>query len=135
MMERNTGFLYSDNIDVMNEAESILETITDYLQKLEGAPAVVLVCLSGLVLGFILKRLKNFPNNGIPICVILWGGIVYPLIADANNDLTLRVWLIRNLMIGVITGFLTWLLHNKILKRYLDRMTSKNGTGPNPNAS
>ncbi len=115
----------------MNQAESILETITDYLQKLEGAPAIILVILSAIVLGYALRRLKRFPNNGIPVVVILWGGIVYPLIADANNDLTLRVWLVRNVTIGLITGFVAWVFHNKILKRYLDRFIVKDDSEAN----
>ncbi len=112
----------------MNSVESILETVTDYLQKLEGAPAIILVALSAIVLGYVLKRFKTFPNDAIPIVVILWGGVVYPLIADANNDLTLRVWLVRNVTIGLITGFVAWIFHNKILKRYLDRFIVKDET-------
>lgn len=112
----------------MNQVESILETVTDYLQKLEGAPAVLLVVLSAIVLGYVLKRFKSFPNDAIPIVVILWGGVVYPLIADANNDLTLRVWLVRNVAIGLITGFVAWIFHNQILKRFLNKLSSKEET-------
>lgn len=112
----------------MNQIESILETVTEYLQKLEGSPAVLLVVLSAIVLGYVLKRFKTFPNDAIPIVVILWGGVIYPLIADANNDLTLRVWLVRNVAIGLITGFVAWVFHNQILKRFLNKFSSRDET-------
>lgn len=112
----------------MNQIESILENSIDYLQKLEGAPAILLVVLSAIVLGYVLRRIKGFPNNGIPVVVVLWGGIIYPLIADANNDLTLRVWLVRNVAIGLIAGFVAWIFHNKILKPYLDKFIVKEET-------
>lgn len=104
----------------MNQIEAFLENSIDYLQKLEGAPAIVLVALCGIVLGYVLKRFKRFPNDGIPVAVILFGGVLYPLIADANNDLTLRVWLVRNVIIGLIINFVAWIFHNKLLKRFLD---------------
>lgn len=119
----------------MNSIEDLLEQITDTLQKLYGLPAGTLVLFSCIVIGYVLKLFKKFPNDGIPIAVILWGGVLYPLIADSDNDLTLRVWLVRNLIIGLVIGFAAWLLHNKILSKLEEKLGlfgEKTTTTPDP---
>lgn len=110
----------------MNGIETFLQQITDYLQKLEGAPAAMLVLIACIIVGYALRYIKRFPNDGIPVAVILFGGVFYPFIADSNNDLTLRVWLIRNALIGLAIGFAAWLVHNQILSRIEDKF----GLGP-----
>lgn len=97
--------------------EDTLETLINYLQKLAGLPAAALTVAVCIVTGYVLKCLKKFPNEAIPVIVILMGGVLYPLIADANNTWTLRVWIVRNAGIGLVFGLVAWLIHNQILKR------------------
>lgn len=97
--------------------ETTLQQISELLQnKLNGAPADLLVLIVCWVVGYLLRWIKRFPNDGIPIVVILMGAVVYPLIADDNNEITLRVWLVRNVAIGFGLGFGAWLTHTFILK-------------------
>lgn len=105
----------------MDTIESTLNQLTDLLQKLYGLPAGALVIVGCVVLGYVLRFWKGFPNQAIPVAVILFGGVVFPVIADANNDLTLRVWLVRNLLIGLAIGFIAWIAHNKFLKPIEDK--------------
>lgn len=113
--------------------EDTLETLIDYLQKVAGLPACALTVAVCVVAGYALRLIKKFPNDGIPLVVILLGGVLYPLIADANNTWTLRVWIVRNAGIGLVFGMAAWLLHNQILKRIEDRYfpgTSSPPTAP-----
>lgn len=106
----------------MNTIESFLQEFANLLSKLDGAPAAVLVLLGCITIGYILKCWKSFSNQLIPPVVILLGAIFYPVIADSNNDIPLRVWIIRNVFIGLIIGLASWLLHNKILSKLEDRL-------------
>ena len=110
----------------MNEIELFIDGIVDKLHKFEGAPAIVLVIVGCWIVGYLLRFWKRFPNDGIPIAVTLFGGVIFPLIADANNELTLRVWLVRNLLIGLGAGWFSWLSHNKVLSKIEDKL----GLGP-----
>lgn len=101
----------------MNQVEDTLSKTVDWLQKLDGAPAIALVLFTCIMLGTILRFVRKFPNDGIPVAVVLWGGLFYPLIASDNNDITLRVWLVRNVLIGLIAGFVAWLVHKAIISR------------------
>lgn len=117
----------------METIETELQHVIDMLQKLNGAPALLLVGLVCIITGYALKWVKKFPNEGIPLAVIFMGGVVYPFVADANNDIPLRVWIIRNAMIGLVVGFVAWLVHNKFISKIEDRITGRISVSNPPN--
>lgn len=108
-----------------------METIDkalSYLDKLQGLPGVALVFLSAIVIGYAWRFIpaKWFPNQAIPVAVIVWGAFAMSLIADARaSTMPLRVWILRNLIIGAVIGFAAWLTHNLILSRIEDWLGSK----------
>ena len=104
--------------------ENSLDQITHSLQSLAGAPASTLIIIGCIILGFVLKRIKIFPNDAIPVVVVLTGAVLYPLIADDRNDLPLRVWIIRNALLGLAHGFAAWLIHNQVLSRIMPKKES-----------
>ena len=107
----------------MNEIDTFIETFVDKVQQLEGAPAALLVLLICLIFGYVLKFVKSFPNRGIPLAVILCGGPMKLVLSEFYKDQTpLRIWIVRNLVIGCCIGFVAWLLHNKILSRLEDKL-------------
>jgi hypothetical protein len=92
----------------------------DWLLKLQTLPAVILVFLSCIVFGYAWRfiRFKWFPNDAIPVAVILWGSLAMCLAADpASSGMRMRIWIIRNVMIGAIVGFLAWVTHAALLKK------------------
>lgn len=105
----------------METLDTLLTQLVDYLQRLYGAPAIVLVFFSCIVMGYCLRAFKRFPNDGIPVAVILWGGIVFSLIAP-KTDIPLRVWIGRNVLIGLIAGYVAWLIHNRLIKKAEERL-------------
>lgn len=100
----------------MDTIESYIDQAVDILQKIAGLPAIALVAISCLVVGYVLRFFKRFPNDAIPVVVVIWGAVWYTCVADANNTIPLRVWLFRNVAIGLIIGCGTWLLHRYGLK-------------------
>lgn len=102
--------------------EQILDSAVDWLHQIDGAPAGLLCIFVCIALGYVLRLIQSFPNNAIPVVAILAGGAFYPLIADANNDIPLRVWIVRNLGIGLVYGLIAWLLHNQVLSRLEDKL-------------
>lgn len=114
----------------MDTIETALEELSKFLSSLYGAPAAILVVLSCLVVGYGLKFIKRFPNDAIPLTVILWAAVFYPIIADDKNDLSLRVWLVRNVLFGLVCGFIAWLMHNKLLSKLEDRFLLFQGDKP-----
>lgn len=97
---------------ITDSLEEMLRWVTDTLGKLYGLPGYVLVFLLCLVAGFVLKRSRWFPNDGIPLTVICLGGLVNSLIADPKADtLPLRIWVVKNVVVGLIIGFAAWQAH------------------------
>jgi hypothetical protein len=105
----------------MNSLESLLDTLSNFLNGLYGIPATALVALTCIVWGYVLRFVKSFPNNGIPLAVILWGAILLPVIADGNSKLPFRVWLVKNILVGLVTGFVAWIIHKQALSRLEDK--------------
>lgn len=92
--------------------------------KLMNAPAGVVVALFAIALGYVLKISAFFPNNRIPLVIVLFTAVVFPILeacADtmaAKEHVALRVPI--NVLIGFIIGFLAWAFHAQILKKFVD---------------
>src|SRR6266576_2651788 len=80
-----------------------LNQLLQWLDKIQGLSAVALVFLSCIVVGYALRFIKRFPNDGIPVVVILWGALAMLIIADLRaSTMPARIWTTRNLLVGLI---------------------------------
>lgn len=93
-----------------------LETFYQWNNALLGAPVGVLVGLLCLALGYALKVIPCIDNKWIPTAVIVAGVIFFPLLSERGETIY-RIWIAKNIVLGFIVACLTWLLHNKLLKR------------------
>lgn len=105
----------------MDSIETLLDQAAKALNQLYGLPAGLLVLVSCIVVGYVLRLVKRFPNDGIPVVVILWGGAFLPLLADIESEMPWRVWFVKNLLVGLTIGLAAWLLHNKVISKIEDR--------------
>lgn len=110
----------------MNEIHRVNEWINElveFLNHLYGLPGIALVALMCLLGGYFLKSQHWFPNQGIPTALVILGAALLPLISDfRDSPLPLRVWLVRNLVVGALVGLGTWAFHRLILKRIEDKI-------------
>ena len=102
----------------MQNIDEWINQVVDLLNKLYGLPGIALVALMCLLGGYALRLCKCFPNNGIPLVVVIFGAAILPLISDfRSSPLPLRVWLVRNILVGALIGLCTWLFHNSVIKK------------------
>jgi hypothetical protein len=109
--------------------ETIDKVITE-LSKIQGWPAVALVFASCIVVGYIWKGMKLswFPNEAIPMAVIAWGAFAMTMSADVRaTGYSLRLWLFRNVLIGLTIGFTAWMSHYFIISKIEDWLSAKFG--------
>src|SRR5262249_39399457 len=105
-----------------------LNQLLSALDKIQGLPAAALVCFGCIVFGYILRFIKPFPNQGIPVAVILTGAVGMLLLADPRaSSMPARIWTMRNLLVGLIIGFVAWMLHKFVLTRVEKWIASKVG--------
>jgi hypothetical protein len=89
-----------------------LDPLLAWLDKLQGLPAAGLAMVSCLAVGYILRYVKFFPNDGIPVAVTFWGAIAMMFLADPRaTTMAPHVWIVRNFCIGLVLGAGSWLLH------------------------
>lgn len=101
----------------MNSIDDFIAYAVQLLNTLNGLPALALVFVTCIAFGYFLKFVNWFPNTGIPTAVVLMGAIVYPIVADPTIEMPLHIWIIRNTLIGFITGLAAWLVHNLVIKK------------------
>lgn len=83
----------------------------------------MLVLLSCLVLGYLLKTVKRFPNDGIPLAVVMWGILFSFCTAPSKpENIANLAWRMRNVMLGLIIGYASWVLHYYLLSRLEDKI-------------
>ncbi len=100
-----------------------VDKLLSELNKVQGWPAVALVFASCIVVGYMWRfiKLKWFPNDAIPVFVIIWGAFAQSMLADARPEGgSLRLWIVRNVAVGLTIGFVAWLTHNLVLSRVED---------------
>lgn len=108
--------------DIWN-IEGWLESAQSILSKLYGLPGGVLVLLSCIAVGYVLRLWKWFPDKAIPVVAIIWGPIFNTLLADPkSDDLPLRVWICKNVLVGLLIGVIAWVVHNKVIARFEDKI-------------
>ena len=108
----------------------LIDKAIGVLNQLYGLPAFALVFCSCIVVGYILRFVKRFPNDGIPVAVVLWGGIIMTLVADTRaTSMPARVWVVRNILVGMIFGLVAWLTHKVALSRLEDWIVAKFNLG------
>ncbi len=94
------------------------EQTFDAVHSLYGLPGYALVLLTCIIVGYIMKIMKWFPNEKIPAVVIAWGIVFNLLSADTRDaSVPVRLYIVKNLLIGMIIGFIAWLIHNRWLSR------------------
>jgi hypothetical protein len=107
----------------MEQLNDTITQIVEMLGKLYGLPAFGLVFIVCLAVGYGLRLWKKFPNDGIPLAVILCGPVFLPLIADpAADSIPWRIWFFKNFLIGLIVGVAAWVAHNKLLSKFEDKI-------------
>lgn len=90
-------------------------------QYLLGAPSGVLVAAVAIVIGYVLRTIPQFNNKYIPLFVVVFCTVIFMLIAPARlPEMPERIWLVRNLCIGLIIGFASWTFHAQLLARFVD---------------
>jgi hypothetical protein len=113
----------------MNTIETFFTQATSMVDRLYSLPVGVLVMLLCIVAGYIFRCVKRFPNEAIPVAVILLGGVVAPILAPIDTAMTLREWLAKNAIVGLVIGFAAWMLHNLVISRVEDWVLSLAGKG------
>lgn len=107
-----------------------LNDILTSLDKIQGLSAVALVFLSCVVVGYALRFIKRFPNDGIPVVVILWGALAMLFIADPRaTTMPARIWTARNVFVGLIIGMVAWLTHKMLLSKIENLISAKFNLG------
>lgn len=94
-----------------------LNEVLAWNDQLGGLPALPLIFVGCLGLGYLLKAIAAFDNRYIPRWVISFAVIANLAIAPKAADMSLRVWSGRTIVLGIITAAFAWMMHHFLLKR------------------
>jgi hypothetical protein len=95
-----------------------MDTINDLLAQIQKAPVSLLVIVALNLLGLVLKMVPRFPNGWIPLCLLILGAAAMVKVGDIGSvGPTVRFPEVVLAIIGMIYGFVAWLLHATVLKR------------------
>lgn len=95
-----------------------IDTIIQWSNQLLGLPSAALTVLLCLAFGWLLKSIKRFPNDAIPVAVVLFGIAFFMLVAPYEGT-PMRIIVARNFGVGLLLGSASWALHRFVLKRWL----------------
>jgi ABC-type iron transport system FetAB permease component len=85
-----------------------------------GPPAFTVLVV--IVFGYVLRLIPKFPNPWIPICCVVMGTILFPILAHKHPDDTVSAYLIRTIFMGMIIGFGATSFHKTIISKFEDKV-------------
>lgn len=101
----------------------MFKEINDFIGGLYGLGGAALTGISSIVVGYVFRSIKRFPNSAIPVVVVIYAGFANPFLADPYAPpQTMRLWLAKNAVVGIIMGFLAWKLHKNVLQKWEDKI-------------
>lgn len=106
----------------MEELQTILKFLLSFNEQLLGLPALPLIVIFGLAIGQIVKA-SRINNQYIPRIVVTACSLGYLLLClsqiPENGRFVDDISIVsRYLILGCIGGAGSWIIHNKILKKY-----------------
>lgn len=110
-----------------------MEYLNDILKEIHNlrGSALVIVCL--IAFGYVCKIAPFIPNRFIPLCVILGGAILNPiLISTGEASHELRHPLLGLALEGFLVGVAAWILHEKVIAKLLARFGLSDPPPPKP---
>jgi len=114
-----------DTIIQFSESMST-DSVFGELVKIQSWPAVGLVFSVVIIVGYCLRFWKWFPNDGIPVAVIVTGAAAMLLVSDGRPDnIGWRVWNVKLCFTGLIIGFIAWMMHNLVISKLEDFLSTK----------
>ncbi len=102
------------------------KSVFDQLVAIQSWPTVGLVFALCIIVGYCFKFWPKFPNAAIPALVIIVGATINLLLAGQEpKGVPGMVWHTRQFIVGLIIGFIAWLVHNLIISRIEDWISAQ----------
>lgn len=115
-----------------------IESIKKYVEAAYNWPWWFAAVGFSIVCGYVLRKIKSFPNEAIPVVVVGIAAMFTMLMAPgAAQSFRAVQWRATNFAIGGILGLVAWQIHFQVLKRWfpwIDNFIDGNGTPPTPPA-
>ena len=93
-----------------------MDFFNDLIAQLTSLGPEALVGLIIIVAGYVIRLLPWPPGRWIPVLCLVLGAVLYPLLAKPGPaDLAVRHPAVRQVLVGFLIGFLSWIGHNKFL--------------------
>ena len=103
-----------------------MQEFVDSLDKIVTLSNSVLTYGACLVFGYVLRFIKRFPNDGIPIAVVFNGAVVFVLLADPRvAGTSMHTWATRYMVAGSLIGFIAWMSHKFAISRFEDWLSQR----------
>lgn len=105
-----------------NTINTAISQAVYYVHTLCSLPLALLIGLSCIVLGYVLKLWPRFDNRYIPQVIVSWGTVLCAITAGHAPAGDTVVWYVRNALVGMIISFAAWGLHYFVLSRIEDKI-------------
>ena len=102
-----------------------VDKLIGYLNQLAGLPADALVVVLCVVVGYLLRAWNYFPNRAIPMMISVLGAIFMLGLSPPPPDGHWRMWIFRNIAVGIILGVIAFISHRYAISRFESWLAGK----------
>ena len=105
----------------MNDADQIQDA-TNWLMNLGAVPFTVAACI---LVGYVCRFIPVIPNKWIPIICIIVGPVVFCIANPHASSVPKSAFFLHSIIGGLFLGLVAWLLHDKFISNFEDKVTAK----------
>lgn len=106
-------------------SQSTLDKLADWDAKLQNAPFGVLIWLALVCLCSVMAYVEFCPDKIIPFVSVAAAVAGMLLLAPQVEGLAMRIWIGKNLFIGIISGILAWMAAMKFGRAIVERFAKR----------
>lgn len=107
---------------VPGSADSVLDALKAWDVKLNNLPFGVLVFIAVFIINSILYYVHFFPDRLIPICSMCLASVCLTVFAVHDPALSKSAFIMKNTLIGVISGAFSWIAAFKWGKAWVEKI-------------
>lgn len=111
------------NVTIPSTPEGVLDSLKEWDAKLANLPFGVLTFMALVAINSILFYVHFFPDRLIPLLSIGLAAFVLTCLASIDPNISRTAFIVKNSMIGVISGSLAWLVAFKWGKPFIEKIT------------
>ena len=101
------------------------QQITDSTNALLNLGAAPFTFVAVIIVGYVFRFIPPFPNKWIPFVCVIVAPVIFCMLNPQASSITNKVFYTHSIVGGLFIGIAAWLVHDKFISQWEDKISAK----------